>query len=235
MLRNTTRTVLLAALLFLVTGVDAEAQWQRQYEPNSQVRFRLGIFDPAGGSQGWDRVFEGFTGQPSDLQDLVCGADFLWRTSHHTAVLFGTSSYGGKTTSAYEEWVGDDGSEIRHTTNLDVWDLTAALLYRFGSSGVRPYAGVGGGLVWWQLTDQGYFIDFGSPGEPVFRGWYGTDGMTFEAFALLGIDIPLSPRWIFFVEGRYRYATDELGGDFAGFGKLDLSGYEITGGFGINF
>mgnify|MGYP000727105497 CR=1 FL=1 len=35
---------------------------------------------------------------------------------------------------------------------------------------------------------------------------------------LTGIDIPLSPLWSFFFEGRYRYASDTLGDDFAGFG-----------------
>lgn len=235
MFRHTTRTILLATLLLLLTGADAEAQWQRHYEPNGQFRFRLGLFEPAGGSEGWDSVFEGFTGQPSDLQDFVWGTDFLWRTGRHTAVLFGFSYYSGATTSAYEDWVGDDGSEIRHTTNLAISDLTGAFLYRFGSKSVRPYVGIGGGFVWYQLTDEGYFIDFGATGQPVIWAWYGADGTTFEAFALAGIDIPINPRWSIIIEGRYRYATDELGDDFSGFGELDLSGYEITGGFGINF
>jgi hypothetical protein len=235
MIRHTARTALLAALMFLFTGADAEAQWQRLIEPSSQLRFRLGLFEPAGGSDGWNRVFEGFTGTPSDLQDFVWGMDYLWRTGHHTGVLFGFSYYAGSTTSGYQDWVDNDGSEIRHTTRLGMSDLTAAFLYRFGSAAVRPYAGIGGGFIWWQLTDEGQFIDFGAPGEPVFWGWYGADGATFEAFALLGVDIPLSPRWSFVVEGRYRYATDELGNDFSGFGTLDMSGYEITGGFGINF
>ena len=235
MLRHATRTVLLATLLLLLVSADAEAQWQRQYELQNQVRFRLGIFEPAGRLEGWEGVFEGFTGRPSDLQDFVWGMDYLLRTSRNTAVLFGFSYFAGKTTSAYEDWVGDDGSEIRHTTRLDISDLTAAFVYRFGSVGVRPYVGVGGGFVWWTLTDEGYFIDFGLPSQPVIWAWYGAQGATFEAFGLLGIDIPLNPRWSFFVEGRYRYASDELGDDFSGFGKLDLSGYEVTGGFGINF
>lgn len=235
MLRHTTRIILLATLLLLLIGADAEAQWQRHYEPNGQFRFRLGLFEPVGGSEGWDEVFEGFTGQPSDLRDFVWGTDFLWRTGRHTAVLFGFSYYGGATTSGYEDWVGDDGSEIRHTTSLDTWDLTAAFLYRFGGKGVRPYLGIGGGFVSWRLTDEGYFIDFGAAGQPVIWAWYGAQGSTFEAFGLAGIDIPINPRWSIIIEGRYRYATDDLRDDFSGFGELDLTGYEITGGFGVNF
>lgn len=235
MLRHTTRAILLATLLMFMFGADARAQWQQQYEPPGQIRFRLGLFEPAGGSDGWDGVFEGYTGQPSDLQDFVLGMDYLWRTGRHTGVLFGFSYYSGSTTSGYEDWVADDGSEIRHTTRLGISDLTAAFVYRFGSAAVRPYLGIGGGFEWWTLSDEGYFIDFGVPGQPVFWGWYGASGATFEAFALAGIDFPLNPRWSIFVEGRYRWANDELGDDYSGFGELDLSGYEITAGFGLNF
>ena len=235
MFRTTARTALLAALLLVCMAVNAEAQWTRSYEPTGQFRFRLGLYEPSGRSDGWDGVFEGFTGQPSDLQDVVWGTDYLWRFGRHTGVLFGLSFYRGKTTSGYSDWVAGDGSEVRHTTDLQTWDMTAAFVYRFGSGGVRPYLGIGGGFVWYRLTDEGYFIDFGDPDLPVFWAWYGAEGSTFEAFGLAGIDIPFNPRWSFFVEGRYKWASDTLGQDYAGFGDLDLSGYEITGGFGVNF
>jgi hypothetical protein len=235
MIRHTTRTVLIATALLVFMAADADAQWRRTWEPHNQLRFRLGLYEPAGRSDGWDAIFEGFTGQPSDLQDFLWGMDYLLRTGRNTGILFGGSFYRGATTSAYEDWAAGDGSEIRHTTQLEVSDLTAAFLYRFVGGGVRPYLGIGGGFVWYTLTDEGYFIDFGDPDLAVFWAAYGTSGTTFEAFALAGIDIPLSPLWSFFFEGRYRYASDTLGDDFAGFGDLDLSGFEITGGFGISF
>lgn len=229
------RSAALVAASLCLVAADAEAQWARQVDPTGQVRFRLGIFEPSGGSSGWDRVFEGFTGQPSDLQDLVWGADFLWRPGDFGGLLFGFSAFSGSTTSAYEDWVADDGSEIRHTTRLEVADISVAWVYHFGRGGVRPYAGVGGGLLWWELTDNGFFIDFGDPDLPIIRAIYGADGTTLEAFGLAGIDIPLSPVWSFFAEGRYRWASDELGDDFPDFGDLDLSGWEISGGFAIAF
>jgi len=229
------RTMLPAAALLILGAADAGAQWQRRYEPVGQVRFRLGIFEPAGGSGGWDRVFEGFTGSPSDLKDLVGGTEFLWRTGRRSGVLFGFSYYSGATTSSYEDWVAGDGSEVRHTTRFTLSDLTAAWVYRFGEHGVRPYAGIGAGLLWWTLADEGYFIDFGAPNRPVYWAWYGARGTAFEAFGLIGLDIPLTPRWSVFVEGRYRYGSDELGDDFSGFGTIDLSGYEVTGGFAVSF
>jgi hypothetical protein len=235
MLRTVVRSAALVAAAFLLVAADAEAQWARQVDPVGQVRFRLGIFEPAGGSSGWDRVFEGFTGQTSDLQDVLWGVDFLWRPGGYGSLMFGFSSYSGSTSSAYEDWVAGDGSEIRHTKRLEIADISVAWVYHFGSGGIRPYAGVGGGLLWWELTDAGDFIDFGDPELPIVRAFYGADGTTFEAFGLAGVDIPLSPAWSFFAEGRYRWASDGLGGGFAGFGDLDLSGWEVSGGFAIGF
>jgi hypothetical protein len=232
---RTVRTLLLAALLIGMCVADAEAQWARVYDPNGQLRFRFGLFEPAGDSDGWDAVFEGFTGSSSDLGDFTWGTDFMWRTGRNTAVLFGGSFYRGRTTSGYEDWVAGDGSEVKHTTTLQTADLTAAFVVRFEAGGVRPYLGIGGGFLWYELIDEGYFIDFSSPDLPVFWAWYGADGSTFEAFGLAGIDIPLNPRWSLFVEGRYRAASDDLGQDFSGFGELDLSGLELSVGFGIAF
>jgi hypothetical protein len=235
-MRQLTRRVIpIAALLTLFAVADAEAQWNRHVESPGQFRVRFGLLEPSGGSDGWDNVFEGFTGNPSELRDFVWGTDVLWRTGRNTGFLFGASFYRGKTTSAYEDWVASDGSEVRHTTTLEMADLTAAFVFRFGRSAVRPYLGLGGGFLWYTLTDEGNFIDFSSPGQPVFYAWYGAEATTFEAFALGGLEIPINPAWALLVEGRYRYASDTLGQDFSGFGELDLSGWELTGGFGINF
>lgn len=233
--RTTTRVVLLLVGLSTLVAAEADAQWTRSWEPTMQFRFRLGLFEPAGGSAGWDNVFEGFTGDPSDLGGFVWGTDFLWRTGRHTGVLFGLSYSQGKTTSAYLDWTTADGRDIAHTTKLELSDLSAAFFYRIGDASIRPYLGVGGGFLWYRLSDQGSFIDFGSPDLPVFQAWYGAEDTTFEAFALAGVDIPLGRAWSFIFEGRYRWASDELGQDYAGFGTIDLSGWELTGGFGLNF
>lgn len=234
MTRHITPTLVLPVLL-LLAAADADAQWRPRSESVGQLRFRLGIFEPSGDSEGWDRVFEGFTGSPSDLQDFVWGTDFLWRTGRHTGVLAGFSYYRGKTTSGYQDWVAADGSDIRHTTQLEISDITAAFVYRFGDGAVRPYLGAGGGFVWYSLSDEGYFIDFGVPDLPVIWAWYGTEGTTFEAFALAGVEFPLNRGWSLLVEGRYRFASDTLGDDYSGFGDLEIGGWEVTGGFGVSF
>ena len=64
---------------------------------------------------------------------------------------------------------------------------------------------------------------------------YRSDGITWELFALAGLDVRIGYRSSIFFEGRYRWADDELNNDFAGFGTIDLSGMQFVGGFSWSF
>jgi hypothetical protein len=234
---HSVRSVIFGALIVAAGSGLAEAQGNWRPGDFGSLRFRVGLFEPEGDSQYWDETFDVFTGSPRDLQDLTFGLDYLWRTSAHGGLLFGTGWYGGRSTQAYRDYVDADGFDIRHTTELDTWDVSAAYVYRFGSRDwtVRPYAGLGGGFVHWKLEEAGYFIDFSSPGLEIFSAGYRASGWTWEALALAGVEVPVGFRWSFFGEGRYRSSDDELGDDFSGFGTLDLSGWEVTAGFAWNF
>ncbi len=234
--RHSQRMLVTAALIvcaLCTTGAEAQNNWQ----PGDfgSMRFYLGIYQPRADSQYWDDTFDVFTGSSSSFEDMVFGADYLWSTSKNSGVLFGVSFYDGATTQAYNDWVDANGDDISHTTTLKLADLSAAYIYRFGRSSVRPYIGAGGGLLWWRLREEGYFIDFSEESLPIVFASYRADGTTWELFALAGIDVPLGFRWSFFAEGRLRWAEAELNKDFAGFGTIDLSGYQLVGGFSWNF
>jgi hypothetical protein len=231
------RTVIFGALIVAAASGLAEAQGNWRPGDYGSLRFRLGLFEPDGSSRYWDETFDVFTGSPSDLQDFTFGADYVWRTSAHGGLMLGTSWFGGSSTQAYRDYVDTSGYDINHTTSLDIWDMSAAYVYRFGDRDwtVVPYVGLGGGFLNWGLQEQGYFIDFSSPGRDIYYGDYRASGWTWEGLALAGVDVPVGYRWSFFGEGRYRYADDELGDDFSGFGTLDLSGWEVTAGFAWNF
>jgi hypothetical protein len=225
---------MVVALLALWAGsADAQGNWQ----PGDfgSWRFYAGIFEPNGDSRYWDEKFIDFTGSPSDFEDVVFGVDYLWRTSDQGGLLFGLSFYDGRATQAYRDWETSDGRDISHVTELSFGDLTAAYVLRFGRSSVRPYLGAGGGLLWWRLREEGSFIDFGDPDLPIIFASYQGDAVTWEFFALAGLDFRLGHRWSFFFEGRYRWSEDELNKDFAGFGTIDLSGAQLVGGFSYNF
>jgi hypothetical protein len=235
MYRNLYRVLALSIAVWTLSAATLEAQGNWNPGDFGALRFRLGLFEPHGDSQYWDDTFEVFTGSVSDFNDLVFGADYLWRTSRQGGMLFGVSFYNGKTTQFYRDWVDADGNDIGHTTNLYLTDLTAAYVVSFRNHGVKPYVGAGGGLLWWELREEGSFIDFADDDLPVVYASYRASGTTWELFALAGLDVPLGYRWSFFFEGRYRWGEDELNRDFAGFGTIDLGGIELTGGFSWNF
>ncbi len=235
MRRSTVFTAIVTAVVLAGISVDAHAQGNWQPGDFGAVRGYIGIFSPQGSSEYWDDTFEAFTGSTSDFEDVVFGFDYLWRTSNRSGLLFGTSFYSGAATQAYRDWVDGDGQDVNHTTKLDLTELTAAYVVRLGAHGMRPYIGGGGGLLWWGLREEGYFIDFADPGLPIVFASYDAGGTTWELFALAGLDVPIGYRWSFFVEGRYRWAEAELDGDFSGFGTVDLSGFQLAGGFSWNF
>ena len=228
---------ILALIISLLTLCAVTTEAQGNWHPGDfgAFRFYLGLFEPNADSQYWDETFDAFSGSPSDFNDFIFGVDYLWRTSRSGGLLFGTSFYEGKATQAYLDWVDGDGRDISHLTTLSLGDLTAAYMVQFGRHTVRPYLGAGAGLLWWNLREEGSFIDFGDPELPVIYASYRADATTWEIFALAGLDIRFSGRWSFFFEGRYRWAEDELNRDFSGFGTIDLSGLQLAGGFSYGF
>ena len=232
---NRIHILAVVAVLLALGTLPAEAQGNWQPGDFGAFRFYLGLFQPNADSQYWDETFDAFTGSPSDFEDFVFGADYLWRTSRNGGLLFGVSFYNGKTTQAYRDWVDAEGRDISHLTTLWLTDLTAAYVVQFGRRTLRPYLGAGAGLLWWRLQEEGSFIDFADPGMPIIFASYRADSTTWEAFALAGLDIRLGGSWSFFFEGRYRWAEDELNRDFSGFGTIDLSGYQAEGGLSYNF
>ncbi len=235
--RSATCFMILATLAAVSVASPVRAQGNWQPGDFGSLRFRVGFVEPRADSAYWDEVFTVFTGSPSDFGDLGFGVDYLWRTSIHSGLLFGTGFYGGSATQAYRDYVDADGYDIAHTTSLDTWDLSMTYTYRFGGRDwtVTPYVGIGGGFVNWELRESGYFIDFGVPSWPIVWADYRASGWTWQAIGLAGVDIPMSFRWSVFAEGRYEFSNAELDQDFSGFGELDLSGFEIALGFSWNF
>jgi hypothetical protein len=230
-----TRALVLGWIIVAACAAAAEAQGNWRPGDFGSLRFRFGLFEPKADSEYWDDKFRDFTGSASSFEDFIWGVDYLWRTSKSSGLLFGTSFYRGRTTQAYRDWVDEFGADIRHTTDLELWDITAAFELRLGRGDVAPYVGIGGGFLYWRLEESGDFIDFGSDDLPIIFASYRASGWTYEGFGFVGLDIALGYRWSFFVEGRYRVADDELADDFSGFGTIDLSGTEITAGFSWNF
>lgn len=231
------RTVMLVSCLLLLIGAEAAAQGNWRPGDFGSLRFRLGMFEPDAESTYWEDSFRDFTGSPSDFEDASIGFDYAWPLSDSAAIQFGIGHWSGEATQAYRDWVDADGRDIAHLTSIDRSELSAALVYHIGGrdSSFAPYIGAGGGFVWWRLEETGDFIDFGDDDLPIVTTTYESDDVVLGTFLLAGLEVRLAPRWSFFAEGRWLDADDELGGEHAGLGTLDLSGREIAAGLAWHF
>jgi hypothetical protein len=237
MFRTTLRLLFPVLLITLFAVLPARAQRHWQPGDEGSIRFFLGQFDPDGSSEYWDDKFSDFTGTSSDFNDFVFLVDYRLPVSESSAVLFNIGWYEGASTQAYRDWVDASGRPIRHKTSLRTFETAAAWIYEIGARQhpVTPYLGAGGGFLWWELIERGDFIDFTDEDLPIINTWYGANDVTLELFGVAGLDINFGGPWSLVGQARYRWADDELGGNFAGFGTLDLSGFDYVFGAAFHF
>ena len=238
------RTLAISILIVLgatLLALPATAQYRSPYpaprsEPNV-LRFHAGLFQPDGGPDYWRDKRREFTGAADGLEDVAAGFDYLRLVSERLAVLGAVNAFEGSLDQSYLDFVDESGANITHTTSLEIVSFDLGLLWfiTHRSAPVVPYIGGGGGIYSWTLEEKGDFIDFGVEPPVIFTDTFDDKGETFGWFALAGLDIPVSDTWTVFVEGKWQWAKDRLGGDFEGFGDLDLSGPEFRAGFSFAF
>jgi opacity protein-like surface antigen len=196
-----------------------------------EFRLRFGAFRPAGNSQYWDDKALDFTGDASDLEGASGGIDYLLGLGNHLSLMFSGSYYQGNTTQSYRDFVDNSGRRIRHDTTLDIGSATLGLVYHFTGpdAPVSPYIGAGGGGYFYRLEENGDFVNFNHNND-IFNARLKSDNTAFGGYLLVGLEAPISRSVSLFAEGRWTKVDDELKDDFEGFGKIDLSGRELSAG-----
>ncbi|HET9766842.1 MAG TPA: outer membrane beta-barrel protein [Thermoanaerobaculia bacterium] len=226
--------------LLAAAALPAEAQPHGHYEHygNQQsVRLRLGLFTPDGDSDFFDDTARDFTGDAQDFEDLVAGGDYVFEMHRHVGIMLSGDYFEGHQDQSYRNFEDNQGNRISHTSTLDISPLTAGIVVRLAPDEfpVKPYVGAGGGLYVWRYEESGDFIDFGGIIRPVFTDTLEDDGAALGYYLMAGLEVPISPYFSLFAEGRWDRADDELGGDFADLGTLDLSGRRVMGGIAWHF
>lgn len=236
-MKKTTWMAMAAAGLVLAASA-AEAQTYRRYGGDNALRFRVGMFTPEGESDYWTDNAQVFTGDASDFDDITIGGDFRFGLGERLGLVLSGDVYEGSEDQAYLDFEDSFGGDIFHSTTLDIASLTAGLVFNIlpSDSAVVPYVGAGGGFYFWTLTEEGDFIDFGdSQGPTIFTDFFEDEGEALGWYWLVGLEVPLGAQWAVFAEGRWQTVEDELSGDFAGFGDIDLSGRQIAAGASWKF
>lgn len=228
--------VLIGAAVVTTRAANAQDR-PGHYAGEASLRASLGSYAPDGDSSYWRDKEIDFTGSTSGFDDVTLALDFSYFVSPRLGLLLSFAGWEGQQTQSYREFVDPQGREIAHLTTIQQAWLDFGILFHFFSrrEAVMPYIGAGGSYVYWELTEEGEFIDFNQPTPVIFNDSFFSDGDGFGFFLLAGLEIPVSDHVSLFAEGRWRDADAELSRDFAGFGTLDLSGRAITGGVAVAF
>ena len=227
----------------LAGAVAAEAQPRRhrrdydRYGSEQSFRLRLGLFTPEGDSNFWDDVELDFTGDATELEDVVGGVDYVFDLQRHVGLMLSADYFEGQQDQSYRDFVDNRGNRITHTTTLEITPITAGIVVKLApeDAPIVPYAGAGGGIYAWRYREAGDFIDFGTTGRPIFTDTLEDTGSALGYYLLGGLEVPLSSYFSFFAEARWDRSDDELGGDFEDLGTLDLSGRRVMGGLAWHF
>lgn len=223
--------------VLVVAALAAAGPASAAIGPEHSLRLRGGVFTPDGDSQYFTEAQQDFTGKVSDLEDFVGGIDYRYDFGGHVGLMISGDVYEGTWNRAYRGFEDNFGNEIQHRASLEIDSLTAGVVIDIAPerSPVVPYVGAGGGLYSYRLEESGEFIDFTTPDFEIFDAELVAEGDTFGYYFLVGLEVPLTPYFSIFGEGRWDNAEDELSEDFDGFGDLDLSGRRVMGGISWRF
>jgi len=215
------------------SGPGPGPYYHHRGESDQFVEFRLwaGEFVPDFHGDFWDNNFRNFTGSRNDFQDVIGGGDFIFHFDRHNALMVSASYYTSNGLESYRAFLDQDNNPIRHRTTLDITAGTVGyVLFPAGTHApVIPYLGAGVGVYGWRLHENGDFVDFGQ-GNSIFTSSNSDSGAAFGYFFVAGLEVPVTRHVALLVDGRYTKAHANLGGDFGGFGRLELSGGQIVGG-----
>ena len=265
MLKTISSCALVTCLVLAGSAAPAYAQRQAPVFGSSAdvpqtVNFHIGMFIPRGeGSRDITDVLvtncnrDSITGEctylkrldsiPPDLDlgdftNVTFGAEWLVPIGRYVEFGAGASFYKKTVTTEYVDFVDSDGTPIEQelSQRLIPLSFTGRVLPLGQSSPVQPYVGGGINLIFWNYSETGEFIDFGTNPPLVFE-----DDETFEDSGTIVAPVLLGGlRYAtdaFSVGGEFRYQWAEADlepGLFSGT-KIDFGGWTILGTIGFRF
>lgn len=214
-------------------------------EPRFSIALSGGIASPHAGSDVFSYITKQLTVSRSDFRSVALGADLSARITPRLDFVLGSRYAGTSKRSEFRDFVDNKDLPIEQTTGFTRVPVTASIKAYLAPRGrsighfawvparYSPFVGLGGGATWYRLKQTGDFIDFKT--KDIFSDTFISSGWAPTAHALAGLDLAFSPRFGLTGEGRYSWAKADLGNDFSGFDRIDLSGLSATVGVYARF
>jgi hypothetical protein len=243
----------LCAVLALAVGAGAaaplQAQETRDYligAPTATLTLRGGMSLLRSGSGGFDFLRDQFATGASEFQLMGSAnrpaasgsAELAVRISPRTHIMASFGFDRSATRSEFEHFVDQDDLPIEQETRLLRMPIALSVKQYITPPGqsigrfawvpnrFAPYVGAGGGAMAHRLEMDGDFIDFKD--YAVFSNTYRSNGFAPMLQGFAGLDMSVTPRIAVTAETRYQWAKGELGREFVGFDRIDLSGLQTT-------
>lgn len=181
---------------------------------------------------------------PGSLDGLDFGFGFHWQRGNILSMGMLLKHYSESVLTEDRYYTYADGTPVYQTIDfektyigVDVTVTPFGAGERFGTKAwapkqIVPFVRIGAGVLSWDYFESGDFVDYDE--ELIFYDAYGVSGTAFAIHVGAGLRVKLTPRLDGFLNYTYTNADDTMsGGDFIGFGDLDLSSQSAS--IGINF
>jgi hypothetical protein len=208
------------------------------------VELRLGAFFPRGDSGAREPnrydLFKDHTEvhavSKSDWTGATGGLEVNLNVARGLELGFSMDGYGRSIPTHYRKYTHSDDSEIPQTLELTMVPigLTVRWLPTQSRRAIAPYIAAGVDIVPWKYEAFGEFIDFGQRSKPIDYAEFKSEGVAAGAHVALGVRVPLTYDLSLTAEGRYQWAEQDMGDDFAA-NRIDLSGASATIGLRLRF
>lgn len=215
-------------------------------EPTASVSLRAGFAGANARSDLFAFTTDTLTLGRGDFGAPALAADVAFsRPGSRLAAVVGIGYAASSAPSEFRNWLDADDRPIEQVTTFRRVPVSASvrayILPRGRAVGslawiparVAPWVGAGAGAMWYRFEQRGDFVDFAT--LEVFEDTFSTSGWGPMAQAMAGADVSLGPRTALTADVRYVYARAGVGGDFAGFDRIDLSGLTTTAGITFRF
>ena len=215
-------------------------------KPGLQVGVRAGYSVASAGGGVFDRAMEDFTLRKRDFDSSAWGVELAVRGTERLDFALDVRFSRSETPSESRPYVGVDDLPILQTTTFWRVPVTVGAKYYLRDRGRAvsefawvpakwtPFIGVGAGVNWYQLKQEGDFVDESTPNLDILYLTLKSSGVTPTAHVFAGMDISMSARFLWTLEARYGFGSAETGSAFA-FETIDLSGFQATVGLSARF
>jgi opacity protein-like surface antigen len=230
--RRTTLSLTLLALL-VASASPASA---------GGLDLRVGGYFPRGNDTLFQDVRDLYLVEKSDFYGVYGGIEYNHVLMDNVELGVHLDGYGRTVDTSYRDYTRPNGDEILQSLKLTMVPLGASIRFVPTSKRARIAPFVGGGVdaIFYRYEEYGDFIDFFDPELPIIGDAFLSDGTAFGFHVLGGLRVYINRDIAVVGEGRYQWAKDDMGDDFAPnesglVNRLDLSGATFTVGVHVRF